>query len=103
MSVRSLLKLDNYMIGGVLGILLPLITSCLVIPIGRLVIHSSKNLAFFDSNILLLCLIPGLLVMRYYIVKVHLEKTGKGLLIMTVFFMVAYFIFAHKHPFNFPF
>jgi hypothetical protein len=35
-----------------------------------------------------------------YIVRIHLEKTGKGILIVTVILMALYFIFAHKHPFN---
>jgi hypothetical protein len=91
----ALIKKDKYINGIIMAILLPVITSCLVLPAGRL-------LTFFDSNILLLSLIPNLLFMRYYIVKAQFERTGKGILIITVLLMAAYFIFAHGHPFNLP-
>lgn len=99
----KLIKNDSYLSGLLLAIILPLLSAVLVVPAGRAVLYMSKNMTFFDSNLLLLCLIPNLLFMRYYIVRINFEKTGRGILILTVAMMAAYFIFAHGHPFNVPF
>jgi|GEM_PF-788959 hypothetical protein len=102
MDLKSWLKSDNYLTGAILALALAILCLLLVIPAGRLVQMLYPSIAFFDSSIMLLSLIPNLLVMRRYIVRIHLEKTGKGILIVTVILMALYFIFAHKHPFNLP-
>ena len=102
MSLKQYLQRDDYPTGLVLGILIPILAACFIIPAGRLALYSSQNLTFYDSALFLLCLIPNLLVMRYYIVRARLEKTGKGVLILTVLEMALFFIFVHGHPFNLP-
>jgi len=103
MSFAKFLKSDHVIVGILLALIIPLLTACIVIPLGRLALAYSKNLSFFDSALFLLCLIPNLLLMRYYIVRVKLEKTGKSILGITVLLILLFFIFIHGRPFNLPF
>lgn len=102
MALKSFLRSDKYTTGIVLSLILPILSALIVIPAGRLVLASSRNLSFFDSGLFLLCLIPNLLFMRYYMVRVKEEKTGKALLGLTVVLIMLFFIFVHGHPFNIP-
>lgn len=102
MALKSFLRSDKYTTGIVLSLVLPILSALIVIPAGRLVLASSRNLSFFDSGLFLLCLIPNLLFMRYYMVRVKEEKTGKALLGLTVVLIMLFFIFVHGHPFNIP-
>lgn len=103
MNLKSFLRSDQYTTGIVLAVILPVLAALIIIPVGRIVIASGKNISFFDSNLFLLCLIPNLLFMRYYMVKVKEERTGKALLGLTVLQIMLFFIFVHGHPFNLPF
>jgi len=103
MSITRFLKSDNIINGILLGLVIPLLTALIVIPAGRLAMSVSENLSFFDSALFLLCLIPNLLLMRYYLVRAKLEKTGKSILGVTVILILLFFIFVHGHPFNLPF
>lgn len=102
MKIKEIFSRDSYFHGILLAMLVPVIAILIVIPAGRMILMSSERLSFYDSGILLLCLIPNLLFMRYFIVKAKLEKTGKAILGITVILMLLFFIFVHKHPFNFP-
>ena len=92
MALKSFLRSDEYTTGIVLSLVLPILSALIVIPAGRLVLASSRNLSFFDSGLFLLCLIPNLLFMRYYMVRVKEEKTGKALLGLTVVLIMLLFI-----------
>jgi hypothetical protein len=103
MSLKTFLRSDTYFTGIILALILPILSALLILPAGRIIIASSKSLHFFDSGLFLLCLIPNLLFMRYFMVRVKEEKTGKALLALTVLLILLFFIFVHGHPFNLPF
>ena len=76
----------------------------LLVPLFRLIMKVSGNNHFVDNQgILLLSIIPNILLIRYFIVKTHDEKTSKGLLFVSTVLVILFFIFIHNHPFEFPY
>lgn len=102
MKIKEVFSRDSYLHGALLALLVPVLAILIIIPAGRLVLMTTESLSFYDSGILLLCLIPNLLLMRFFMVKAKLERTGKSILGITVILIMLFFIFVHKHPFNFP-
>ncbi len=103
MSIKSFLKSDGYLNGIIIALIIPCVSVLVFIPIGRLIMTSFRMTNLFDSNLLLLCLIPNLLIMRYFMVKAKLEKSGRAILGITVIMMACFFVFIHGKPFNLPF
>ncbi len=103
MNVKQLLAKDSYLAGIIQAFVIQLVGAFLILLISRLANKLSGTHYLDDSKIILLSTIPNLLIMRYHIVKSHLEKTGKGVLMVTALTIVLYFIFVNRHPFTLPF
>lgn len=104
MNLKNWLNTDSYVVGVVLALLLPIPSTVLFLGLLRLV---QDLFHFFEtvrnSDIILLSLSVNLVVMRYYLVKRKLEKTGKGLLILTVIMILLFFILLKNSNFELPF
>ena len=103
MEIKQLFRTNSYLPGIIQALLLPVLSTALLLPLFRLLIHLTGFQFIEDSGILLLSSIPNLLLMRYYLVKAQLEKTGRGMIVVTALEIFLFFAFIHGHPFTFPF
>jgi hypothetical protein len=102
--LKKWLTNDKISLGLILGLIIPVPFAVLFAVILRLV---QVNLHLLDrarvTDMLLLGMAVNLVVMRFYIVKLKFEKTGKALLVLTVFMILLFFIFLKNSNFAFPF
>jgi hypothetical protein len=102
--LKNWLMNDKISLGLILGLIIPIPFTLLFAVILRLI-----QVNFFilgttrQTDMLLLGLAVNLIVMRYYIVKLKFEKTGKALMVLTVFLILMFFIFLKNSNFALPF
>lgn len=53
-----------------------------------------------QSKMILLAVASDLLVMRYYLLKKKYENTSKGVLLITLALVIAYFVMLHNKSFS---
>jgi len=104
MQIKDWLHSDRYSLGIILGLIIPVPACLIFIAIVSLI---QKYLHVFErvrqTDLLLLGLAVNLVVMRYYLVKLKLEKTGKALLVLTVVMIGLFFIFLKNSNLAFHF
>lgn len=104
MNPKKWLNNDKYSLGIILGLLIPVPFGILFAFLLRLIqnwLHVFDRVR--DADMLLLGLAVNLIVMRYYLVKLKFEKTGKALLVLTVALILLFFIFLKNSNFVVPF
>jgi len=87
-----MLRKNTYLLGVVLGLLLPVLTWLLLSGIMMVVEEgisgfTPRRSPFFE----LLGIAVNLLVMRYYLVNLKFDKTGRGILVVTFILIIAFF------------
>jgi len=104
MALSKWLKQDNFSLGLLIGLILPVPAILFFAVLLRLIQY---NLDYFgrvrDIDILLLGFSLNLIAMRFYFVKYKFEHTGKGILILTLIMILLFFIFLKNSTFAFPF
>ncbi len=104
MTFKEWINNDKVSLGIILGLVLPIPVTMVFAALLRIVQY---NLHVFttvrDANLLLLGIAANLFVMRYYLVKLKFEKTGKTLLVLTVFMILMFFLFLKNSNFTLPF
>jgi hypothetical protein len=104
MQIKKWLKTDTIALGITLGLIIPIPSAVIFIILLRLFqnyLHLFSTVR--DMDILLLGLAVNLMVMRYYLVKLKFDKTGKSLMVLTVFMIVMFLIFLKNSNFVVPF
>lgn len=102
--IKKLLFNDKTSLGIILGFAIPLPFAFLFASILRIVqlnLHLLNGTRIIDM--LLLGMAVNLIVMRYYLVKLKFDKTGKALMVTTVFLILVFFIFLRNYTITFPF
>ena len=99
-KLPSFFYTDSYKIGILLAVVIPLIAAFPVFPL----INWMKSLGWLDvhfpiSKYLLLCCIPNFIVFRQYIKVLKMEKTGKGMLIVSLVEVIALLILSNRSIF----
>ena len=92
-----MLKRDNTILGMLLGIALPLIIYGIVYLIMTQWGTIDKELGVFylkDSTMQLIGIFANLFIFRYYLVNLKLDKTGRGILLVT-FIYAGIFFYQH--------
>jgi hypothetical protein len=98
------LNQDNFLLGALIGLLIPVPLMFLFGGLLRLVQVTFDVLGTVrDIDMLLLGLGVNVLVMRYYLINLKSEKTGKGILLLTVIMILLFFLFLKNSNFAFPF
>lgn len=102
--LKNWLTTDKISLGLILGLIIPVPFAVLFAAILRLI---QLNLHLLNrarvTDMLLLGLAVNLIVMRYYLVKLKFEKTGKALMVLTVCMILLFFIFLKNSNFAFLF
>jgi len=102
--LKKWLNNDKISLGIILGLIIPLPAGLLFLALLRLFqtfLHAFTTVR--DMDIMLLGLAINLLVMRYYLVKLKFEKTGKSLMVLTVILILMFLIFLKNSSYTFPF
>lgn len=85
-------KKDSHVFGALIGLFLPVITFLIVLFASQLImLVVDTDLSVYTFAIKLLSIAMNLLPMRYYFVKLQMELTGRGILLVTFIYMVVYF------------
>ena len=103
MQLKKWLNNDEYFLGVLLGLIIPVPAALVFALLIRLIqnfLHVFNEVR--DMDMLLLGLAVNLIVMRYYLVKRKFEKTGKALLILTVVLIILFLIFLKNSSIAFP-
>ncbi len=96
-----MLKRDSYIFGVILALLIPVLAAIIFIALNHLaadVLHVVK--AVNDNGIILLSIGMNLIVMRYYLVKLRMDKTGKAILALTFIMGILFFLLLHGKEIN---
>jgi hypothetical protein len=92
-------KHDNFFIGAFSALMLSLITAFLIILAGPWFYRLFSD--FMPQNkLMLISLIPPIILMRYYLRKLHYEKAGMGSVAIVFLLIILYFVFLDKKSFS---
>lgn len=102
--LKKWLHNDKISLGIILGLIAPIPALILFMVLLRLFqTYMHMFVRVRDADMFLLGLAVNLIIMRYYIVKLKFEKTGKTLLVLTVLLILLFFLFLKNSTFTFPF
>ena len=88
--MKEFFRRDNYLLGIGIAIVLPVITWLLIQGLTSLFVE--KNGAWFqNSTDQLLSVFANLIPLRYYLLKLKADKTGRGILLVTFALAMIYF------------
>jgi len=95
--MSNLLKQDNFITGLVFGLLLPVPMYGVLWTIDTLM----KKTGFWSGlhpheNLYLLSIALNFIAARFYLVKWKLPKTGKGMMLVSIVMVVAFFLLFYK-------
>ncbi len=104
MSITKWLKQDKFSLGLIIALIIPVPAALFFAVLLRMVQYNLHYLGKVrDVDILLLGIALNLVAMRFYFVKYKFEQTGRGIMILTVIMILAFFIFLKNSNFAFPF
>ena len=98
------LRRDSYGVGIVLGIVLPVVLFGIIYGIYALILNSNPQMLVRNPDLtknlipkfILIALIPNLFILRYYLLKLKFDKTGRGIIGATfawaIVFLAAQFL-----------
>ena len=89
----KILKKDSIILGIIIGLVCPAILFAILYFLSRIFAPVGKDYLVQLPNIELISIFPNLFILRYYLVKLKLDKTGRGILLITFIFAILYFIF----------
>ena len=95
--IKKILKQDSFILGLIIGIIAPWILFGILyylsIFLGNLVLKVPYFIS--SSTMQLLAIVVNVFAIRYYMVRLKFEKTGKGFLVITFIYIIAFF--AHEY------
>lgn len=87
------LKKDSFWLGIALGIILPGILYLILHFININVVNNVKGRPYLtEPTVQIISLVVNLLVMRYYLINLKADKTGRGILLVTFIVGITFFI-----------
>lgn len=88
------LRSDSMIMGAVLGIIVPLISFGILYGIEMIIEQSTgkKNVLTLE-NIALVSIFVNLATLRFYLLKLKFDRTGRGILIVTFLLAIVYFAY----------
>ena len=89
-------KTDQLWLGILLGLLLPAVAFGVLFLISKFFAPVGKTLLIPMSTVLLVSIFTNLFTLRYYLVKLKFDRTGRSILLVTFLFAIAYFILFDK-------
>ena len=95
--IKKILKQDSLILGLVMGSIVPWIIFGILFYLFEWMGMLFLKIPYFirPSTIMLLAIAINVLVMRYYMVKLRFEKTGKGFLVITFIYIIGFFAYEY--------
>lgn len=87
----KILKKDSLILGIVLGTVLPAVLFAIFYFPSRIFAPDGKDYVVDIATMLLVSIFPNLFTLRHYLMKLKLDKTGRGILLVTFVFAIVYF------------
>ena len=92
------LRRDSYAVGIILGILVPLLLFGVIYGIFAIVLHANPQMLVNNPGLvknlipkfILLALIPNIFLLRYYLLKLKFDMSGRGILIATFAYSIVF-------------
>ena len=92
-------KKDNYVLGMLLGIITPVIFYAFFFGVDLLVNnYLGRHMVKSQHYLILLSVIPNLFWIRYYLGRQKFTKTGLSLLLLSIIFIILYFLKYFENP-----
>ena len=91
----NILRKDSMLLGIILGVCLPAVCFGILFAISTVFTPEGKEYLIKLSNIILISVFCNLFTMRYYLLKLKYDKTGRGILLVTFVFAIAFFAVSH--------
>jgi len=86
-------KKDSYLLGSLLAFLIPAVLSALLVLFESLQ-QSAGNPGFhINKEWFLACIIPNLLLIRYFLINRSMEKSGRAMIAVSMILIFLFFIF----------
>jgi len=93
--IPSFFKKDNFLTGILIGIILPVLFYGALFGIDAVVFNSfGSHIVAKPQYLYLLSIVANLFPVKYYFVNKKSDKTGRGVLLVTVIFGMLYFPFS---------
>lgn len=90
--IRKILKQDSLILGLIIGIIAPWILLGIIYSIDYfLCIILDMPILISSSTMQLLAIVVNVFLIRIYMVSFKFDKTGKGLLVITFIYIIAFF------------
>ena len=89
--IIKVLRKDSIILGIVLGIILPLVSFGVLYVVSTLLSPPNKEYLIKLSTITLVSVFSNLFTLRYYLLKLKFDKTGRGILLVTFALAIGYF------------
>ena len=94
------LRKDSYVLGGVMGIVIPVVLFGILMGVLALLVHLKPDMLFNNPNlykvlipkIILVSMIPSVFILRYYLLKLKYDKTGRGIVAATFLLGIVFVI-----------
>jgi hypothetical protein len=88
------LKNDSFLLGIIIGLVLPAVVFGILYFINITFPNSATGLPIFKTTtIVILGIVPNALTLRYYLVNLKADKTGRGILFVTFLHAITFMIF----------
>lgn len=86
-------KKNSMIFGIILGILVPVIAFGLFYGLNKLIamLFTNGRLIFTPATLSVMSLFINVLVFRYYMLKLKMDLTGRGMLLATFLYAIVYF------------
>ena len=87
-------KRDSFLLGIILGIVLPAIVFGILYFLSISFPNTETGRQVLrDSTLMILGIVPNAILLRYYLVVLKADKTGRGILFVTFIFAIIFIIF----------
>ena len=86
------MKRDHYLMGLLIGTTVPCLTFALVWLLNSLLVLPSGEPWLDKQRLMLLALLPNVALIRYYLVNLKADKTGRVLVAITALAILAVFV-----------
>ena len=91
--MKNILKRDSMIVGVVVGFVCPAILFGILYFISRHFAQAGQDYLIKLPTLMLVSVFPNLFTLRHYLLKLKLDKTGRGILLITFVFAIFYFVF----------
>jgi hypothetical protein len=89
----KILKKDSLMLGIVIGTVLPAVLFGVLYGISCFFAPAGKDYLIQPATLALVSIFPNLFTLRHYLIKLQMDKTGRGILLVTFVIAILYFAF----------